>query len=302
MSLLNNKKRILITGASGLLGYFWINKMFNEFDIILVINQREINYKNLKSVRIDLFNFDDIVKQIKKQNISIVINLAGISNVEKCEECPELAFSVNQKLAKIVAKACNFTNTKLIHISTDHLFGDQRKLNTESDEPLLVNNYAKSKYLGECEVLKENPQTLVCRTNFFGRGPKHRISFSDWIIEGLTNKKTMNLFDDVYFSPIIGYKVPEYAHRLLDLGASGIYNLSSDDVISKYKFGEYIAQIFDLPKRLIKKSFIDNRKDLTNRPLCMGLSNKKASRILNQPFGKVIDHIALLYEQAESKI
>jgi len=302
MSLLNNKKRILITGASGLLGYFWINKMFKEFEIILVAHQRQLNYKNLKSIQIDLFSFDEIVKQIKKLNIHIVINLAGISNVEKCENYPDLAFAVNQKLASIVAKACSTTNTKLIHISTDHLFGNENKLHTENDIPILVNNYAKSKYWGECEVLIENPKALVCRTNFFGRGPKHRVSISDWIIKDLTNNEIINLFDDVCFSPIIGYKVPEYAHKLLDLGASGIYNISSDDVISKYKFGEYIANAFNFSQRLINKSSIKGRKDLTRRPLCMGLSNKKASRILNQSFGKVIDHVALLYDHTESRI
>ena len=276
--------------------------MYKEFEIILVVHQRQLNYKNLRSIQIDLFNLDEIVNQIKKLNIHIVINLAAISNVEKCENYPDLAFAVNQKLAKIVAKACSITNRKLIHISTDHLFGNENKSHTENDIPILVNNYAKSKYWGECEVLNENPKALVCRTNFFGKGPIHRVSISDWIIKDLTNNEIINLFDDVCFSPIIGFKVPEYAHKLLDLGASGIYNISADDMISKYKFGEYIANAFNLSKKLINKSSIKERKDLTRRPLCMGLSNKKASSILNQSFGKVIDHVALLQDQTESRI
>ena len=302
MSCSKPNKRILITGATGLLGYFWINTMFSEFEIILVIHQRQVKYKKFKSIKIDLFNFDEIVKQINKLNIEIVVNLAGISSVEKCEENPELAYNVNQKLPKIIARACMLTNTKLIHISTDHLFGNQNKPYKENDLPILINNYAKSKYEGECEVLKENPESLVCRTNFFGAGPSHRMSFSDWIIKDLRNNQMITLFDDVFFSPIIGFKVPEYAHRLLAKGARGIFNISADDVISKYSFGNHLANALNLPRNNIKKGFLNDRKDLTNRPLGMGLSNKKAANILNQSFGKVIDHIALLFDQGESKI
>ena len=64
MSFLNKKKRILITGSSGLLGYFWINKMYKEFEIILVVHKRQLNYKNLRSIQIDLFS----LKMLKSLN------------------------------------------------------------------------------------------------------------------------------------------------------------------------------------------------------------------------------------------
>ena len=63
------------------------------------------------------------------------------------------AFRLNSHLPGIIANACNFTNTKLIHISTDHLFDDQNNLYSEEDEVRLLNIYAKSKYEGELEVL-----------------------------------------------------------------------------------------------------------------------------------------------------
>ena len=111
---------------------------------------------------------------------------------------------------------------------------------------------SKSKFAGECEVINEYPKALICRTNFFGNGPKYRPSFSDWIINSLSNNTIITLFDDVCFSPILGSKVAEYAHQLLESEASGIFNLSADDSM-KYEFGKYLVNNLNFSKHLIKE-------------------------------------------------
>lgn len=292
-----NKKKILMTGGSGLLGYFWINKIKDLYDIFFVSHKRLIHVKGHITVNLSLFNLDEIINFISEYNIDIVINLAGISSVEECEINPESAYNVNQLIPKIIAQACHFTDIKFIHISTDHLFGNENILHEEDDEIILLNQYAKSKYAGECEVIKECPKSLICRTNFFGKGPNYRNSFSDWIINSLSNNQNITLFDDVCFNPILGSKVAEYAHQLLESDASGIYNLSADDYMTKYEFGEYLVNSLNFSKNLIRRGSLKDCKDLTLRPLCMSLSNKKASIILNKPIGKVKEHIDLLLSE-----
>ena len=290
-------KNILITGGSGLLGHFWINSMLNSHNIYIAFHKRILKSKRLNPLGIPLIDANQIAEKINKYKIDIVINLAGISNVDKCERNPELAYEVNQKLAKIIAQACYITGVKLIHISTDHLYGDFNKLHSEEDKIVLLNHYAKSKYAGECDVLNECPNALVCRTNFFGSGPAHRESFSDWIIRSLKNGESLFLFDDVFFSPLLGSLVPIYAHKLIDLNASGIFNLSADDAITKYKFGDYICKYFNFPENLIKKASLRDRSDLARRPLSMGLLNNKACKLLGAKFGNVSDHIVLLLKK-----
>ena len=92
--------------------------------------------------------------------------------------------------------------------------------------------------------------------------------------------------------------MPKYAHKLLDLIASGIFNLSADNAISKYRFGEYICSYFNFSKDLIIKASLKDRSDLTRRPLSMGLSNEKAVKFIGcGKFGNVSDHIVLLLEK-----
>ena len=286
-----------MTGASGLLGYFWINYIQDLYEVFLVSHDMEIKNDNHKTVKLNLFDLGQIINFISKFNIDIVVNLAGIANVDKCEVNPKLAFKVNQLIPKLLAKACNLTDTELIHISTDHLFGNEIIMHEEQNDVILINQYAKSKYAGECDVIREYPKALIIRTNFFGKGPKHRSSFSDWIINSLINNQYITLFDDVFFNPILGSKVAEYAHKLLELGVSGIYNLSSDDSITKYEFGKYLVENLNFPKKFIKRGYFKDRNDLTLRPLCLNLSNKKASNSLGHSLGKVQEHINLLIQK-----
>ena len=96
---------------------------------------------------------------------------------------------LNANVAGYIAKACNITNKKLIHISTDHLFNDEKFKHKENDKVSLLNIYAKSKFNGELEVLKNMPSALIFQNKFFGKCPPHKLSFSDWIIKSSKEKK-----------------------------------------------------------------------------------------------------------------
>ncbi len=288
------EKRVLITGGRGLLGRLWCDSIKGKYDIILA-SQREINSNSqFPIVKLDLCNQDEIISYIKNNRIDTVVNLAALANVESCEKDLELAYILNKEIPKVVAIACENINCKMIHISTDLLFGDKLKLHNENDKPMLLNTYAKSKYDGECEVLNHNSSALICRTNFFGYGPIHRKSMSDWIIEALKDKKSLYLFNDVYFSPLIGYELARYAHMLLDNGAYGRYNLSADNQVTKYEFGKYICKLFGFSCNLITPISLSDRLDLVRRPRAMGLSNSKATNKLRKKFGTVEYNVNLL--------
>ena len=131
----------------------------------------------LEDIEIDVFSINQVQRILETYDINIVLNCIGLTSVEACENNPSQAFRLNSHLPKIIANACNSTNTKLIHISTDHFFDDQNILHTEEDNVRLMNVYAKSKYEGEIEVLNNCKSSIICRTNFFGYGPAHKKFF-----------------------------------------------------------------------------------------------------------------------------
>ena len=236
---------------------------------------------SLEAIELDVFSRNAIERILCSYEIDIVLNCIGLTNIEDCENNPDLAYRINSHLPGIIANACNFTNTKLIHISTDHLFNNENILYSENDKVRLVNIYAKSKYKGELEVLSNCQSSIICRTNFFGYGPPHKNSFSEMIEESVKNNQKIELFDDVFFTPVSGKNLAFYAHALLDNNFSGIFNISSNEKISKYEFGKLLCKMLNINSCSIVAGSIDNRSDLVSRPKSMSLSNKKLTKAIN---------------------
>ena len=80
------KKIFLIVGASGLLGSAWLKKNLNRYIFFANINKRQIKNNRINKITLDLKNKKKIFIFLKDKNIDVVINLAGITDVDKCEK------------------------------------------------------------------------------------------------------------------------------------------------------------------------------------------------------------------------
>ena len=272
-------KNVLFLGGSSLLATIWSNHWKGKFNIFMTQHHQEIEDNDIKVIRLKEISSSTIKTVLSNHQIDILINCIGLTNVEQCEANPLKANFLNAEVPLILAKTCLKERTKLVHISTDHLFDGILQSRTEIDKPSPLNHYAKTKLKGDENVISNNPESLIIRTNFFGFGPKHKPSFSDKIIQALENKKKINLFSDVFFSPIHVNELAKVTNKLLNLKKSGIFNVSSNERISKYEFGKLIAEKKGVSKDFIEKGFISQRKDLVIRPKDMSLSNLKVKNI-----------------------
>ncbi len=293
----HTKEKILIIGGSGLLGINWALLKRLNYDITIGINNRLIQIEKVNIIQIDTSKLSFIENAINKIGPNIIINAAGITSVESCEENIEVAKLVNIELSKMLAFLCNKYNIKMVQISTDHITNGLSPFFDEVAEPSPLNFYAFTKLMGEKKVLDMCPNALVIRTNFYGWGPSYRKSFSDFIISNLRSNKSIKLFTDVFYTPIIISELVEIVHKLLAKNLSGIFNVVGDERISKFMFGKKIAQIFSLNEKLILPDVFVDRKDLVTRPLDMSLSNKKVSFCLKMKIGNINDHLIKLREQ-----
>ena len=296
-------RSILLTGGSGLLAVNWFYSKNNEYIIYLGLNERKISPQNSKVVFLDFFSEEILIKQIEAVGPSVVIHTAGLTSVEKCEKDPELAFHINVRLSSMIANVTKCLGIKLVHISTDHLFDGSASMLSEDEPTHAINVYGKTKSLAERKIEELNPDALIIRTNFYAWGTSYRKSFSDYIIECLRNEQFLSLFDDVYYTPIIADSLINTVHELLEKNEKGIFNIVSDDRVSKYDFGILIAEEFGLDKSYIKKCSLHNKLNLVKRPFDMSLSNQKVRELLGRSLGTVKQHIAQLHkEEFENKI
>ena len=274
-------KTIVFTGGSSLLAQSWIRQEQPHYNYILGLHKRQLDQKRFKTVVFDYDHPDQLSAQLQSIKADIVINCIGLTSVEDCEEHSKLAEKINVDLSKNIALACAKSKVKLVHISTDHLFDGNLPFATETTSKSPVNNYGKTKGEGEEVVQKANTDALIIRTNFFGWGPAYKSSFSDKILKNLESGQISKLFKDVYYTPISVGTLRDTIQRLLEHNAKGVFNVTSNERISKHQFGVMLANAFGYSTQLIAPISVDEMPDLTVRPKDMSLSNHKLSVLLN---------------------
>lgn len=287
-------KKLLITGGSGLLAINWAIALRDKFEITLLLHSRKITLKGVKTKKFTIDTIDKCLLVLQTIQPDIVIHTVGLTNVEECESNPKLAHIINADIAKNIAIACQSKKIKLVHISTDHLFSGEKKLVKEDEAPFPLNVYGKSKLKGEQLVQENCNEALIIRTNFFGWGTEYRKSFSDFILSNLNNGKSINLFNDVFYTPIIIDELCHRAHKLIDLNGIGIFNIGGGLRISKYQFGLKLASSFGLNIDLIKSVSIDNVNKMITRPKDMSLSNDKINMTLGSKLSNLDEQILTL--------
>lgn len=291
------KPSILLTGGSGLLAVNWFYSKNNEYSVYLGLNERKIHPDDCQVICLNFFSEESLMKQIETVGPSVVIHTAGLTSVEKCENNPELAFHINVELSCMVANVTKRLGVRLVHISTDHLFEGNASMLSEDEPRQAINIYGITKALAESKIEEINPEALIIRTNFYAWGTSYRKSFSDYIIESLRNEELLSLFDDVYYTPILAENLINTVHELLERNEKGIFNIVSDDRISKYDFGILIAEEFGLDKTKIERCSIYNKLNLVRRPHDMSLSNQKVKKLLGKNLGTVKQHISQLHQE-----
>jgi dTDP-4-dehydrorhamnose reductase len=231
----------------------------------------------------DITDDDALEKMVKQVFPDVLINAVAIVNINFCQKNPGLAYLVNARPAGVLSNILRGSKTYFIQISTDHFYtGDASKKHTEKDVVSLDGEYARTKYIAERFALcYEN--ALVVRTNIVGfRGESDRLTFVEWVIDSMMQRKQMFAFYDYYVSSI---DVKNFSKILYDLilgvRPAGLYNLSSRDVFSKKDFIFSLSQALGFSTQNISveslRSFSD---DFKKRNESLGLDVDKVEKIL----------------------
>lgn len=246
-------KRILVTGASGLLGLNFCHFYHRKFDLVGLSNRNSVSNAPFKMLSVDLEKTDitGLVSEIKPD---IILHCAAIANIDVCEKEPVRAKIVNSEIPGRLAAAAGKQGVKFIHISTDAVFdgegcGPDGYRETDPTNP--ISRYAETKLLGEENVLTENPDALAARVNFYGWSMGGKRSLAEFFYNNLSSETRIKGFDDVYFCSLYVRKLTDLLLEIAEQDAKGIYHVFSSDHQSKYSFGVTIAKLFGLAPELI---------------------------------------------------
>jgi dTDP-4-dehydrorhamnose reductase len=295
--------KIFLTGATGLLGSNILSSIRDSHHIVANYRSRKVSphKNNLTTENIDLTNKENLKKALIENDCNLVLNTAGYTDVNGCEKFPKRAFNENVLIAENLANVTNELNIDYIHISSDHLFSGKDKFIAEKEKTFPLNEYAKSKVQAEEKVMSINSNALIVRTNFYGWGPEHRNSFSDWILSSLRTKTSITMYTNLFYTPINVLTLIDTIFELYEKKATGIFNVVGEERVSKYDFGMQLAKIFKLDIDLISPAEYSCEKNNIKRPIDMSLSNKKLTEYLGHPIEKTEEGIRKLKESESHK-
>ncbi len=293
--------KVGVTGASGMLGSALITHLSKSYRVFATSRGKGVEGKNIKWDCFDLTDITLLNKWLETIKPDVVIHCAAIVNVDLCEDNVKLATKLHIETTEVMANYLDSNGGRLIYISTDSVFdGEKQGAYSESDLVSPLNVYAKTKIMGEKSVQSMN-NGLVLRTSIIGWTQEGKTSFAEWVLNRLDYNAPLNLFYDVYFSPLTVYDLSLIIEKIIEKPILGLYHCASRDNISKYDFGKKMAEIFQLSDSNITRFSVDSMGFRAVRPKNMALNIDKISSVLEYDFPTTIDAIKLMKHQYDNK-
>lgn len=134
---------------------------------------------------------------------------------------------------------------------------------------------------------------MTLRTNFIGKSEKKN-TLSDFIIYNLSKNKKINIFKNIFFSPLHISTLIKIINKLMFRRIEGVYNLASKNKISKAEFAVLIALNLNYDLKLLNKINYKNKYLIARRPLDMSLNINKFEKDTGINLPKVQDEIKKL--------
>ena len=222
--------KVLLLGSNGMLGQALKKQLKSDGMKLYGVDRENADFC------FDLLNDGKIKDCMKAVRPDVLINTAAIINLDLCETDPGAAYCLNSRLPGVLADLCSRNSCYFVHISTDQYYsGDTDKIHKETDPVSLVNEYARTKYIGE-QMALTCKDALVLRTNIVGFRGSGQKTFLEWAVSEAENHRQMTLFTDFYTSSIHTVDFSKVLSDLLKIHPAGIYNLASSEVASKKEF------------------------------------------------------------------
>jgi dTDP-4-dehydrorhamnose reductase len=280
---------VLVTGATGLLGSRLVPLLHTRGHQVT-----RLGHTHFSQLNADLTNYEQTTWALDQARPEIIVNLAALTNVDRCETYPQEAYLLNVKTVENLSAWILSTSRPchLIQISSDQVY-DGAGPHAEG-ELTIRNHYAMSKLAGEFAAGTVN--STILRTNFVGRSLREgRASFTDWLYDALDSKTPINVFDDVMFSPLAIETLCDCIERSIVERPLGVFNLGSRDGMSKADFAFEFAGAVGLSTNALLRI---NASAVTTlaacRPTDMRMQCEKFEMRMGLKLPRLIDEVQML--------
>ena len=245
--------KVMILGGGGMLGHRLWQIYRDSFDAWVTVRsdfRAYARYDLFDSQRllggVDVLDFETVVQAVASVRPDVVINCIGIVKQLSAAKDPIISLTVNSLFPHRLAKLCQSSGARLIHLSTDCVFSGRKGLYTEDDVSDADDLYGRTKFLGELSGEK----CLTIRTSIIGRELRTSNGLVEWFL-GLDGAQARGYCESIFsgftttaLSGIIGIIISE--HPDLD----GVWHVAANP-INKFDLLELINKTYGLEIEII---------------------------------------------------
>ncbi|MEH2329352.1 SDR family oxidoreductase [Nostoc sp.] len=276
-------KKLLITGASGFLGWHLCQLAKQEWEIYGTYLSHFLEIPGIKILKANLTNFQELKRIFNDVKPEAVIHTAAHSQPNFCQTNPKESHAINVIASCNIAGLCADNFIPCAFTSTDLVFDGLNAPYRETDAVCPVNLYGEQKAIAEADMLERYPMTAVCRMPLmFGAATPTAKSFIQPFIQTLQAEKELSLFRDEFRTPVSGTTAAKGLLLALEK-VNGIIHLGGKERISRYDFGQILVEVFQLPATGLKSCRQQDVKMAAPRPTDVSLDSSKAFALGYQP-------------------
>lgn len=254
---------VLITGGNGQLARTFVEHF----------EQMRVHCDAVDLDRLDIADCQAVRETVKALRPNLILNCAAYNAVDKAEADPMAAYRANTIGPMLLAQAAKDIGARYVHYSSDYVFdGTKGSPYKESDAPAPLNQYGRSKLLGEEFVLHTFPSALVFRVSWV-MGPGNQ-NFIHKLLEWSRKSSQLKIAFDEISVPTSTTTIVDFTLASLDAGLSGLYHLTNSGQCSREDWAREIfsllgksidiepvsADSFDLPARRPHFSAMSNER------------------------------------------
>jgi dTDP-4-dehydrorhamnose reductase len=266
--------RVLITGASGMLG--------NSF-----VNQLKLGYPDCRIIAtdhasLDVTQRDDVLNLARLEKPDLIIHCAAEVIADRCQRDPQHSKSTIVDATQNVLDAAQLNQSKLIYPQSFLIYGESETEVNEDTSPNPLSTYATHKLMAEKLIKEQSHHHLVIRMAGFFGGEKRDKNFV-----GIFTRKIAELLRDGISTYAVGGRVwqPTYTEDLAknslllaESNATGTWCMASNGYATFHDVATEIINLLSLAERIAIPRAIDqqiNSMDVAPRPKQVIMSTKK---------------------------
>jgi dTDP-4-dehydrorhamnose reductase len=272
--------RILVTGASGRLGSFVVDRLKLGGHRVFAWSGKARGFRGAIALRpVDLTDERAVDAALEESDPEAVIHAAAMSSADEVYRDPAGASAINVAATRRLADWAAARGRRMLFTSTDMVFEGSRSWYREEDPAAPILGYGRTKVEAEPLVLAV-PRGVVARISLlFGTVRGGNPGFFDAAVDALARGERRSFFRDEYRTPLDYGTAAEIIVRLIESETTGIVHVGGRERLSRFELMKRVAVVRGIDLELICPSYRADTAFLEPRPSDVSLDTTRLASL-----------------------